>query len=58
MNMAHFGKMKQCLKCDSVVHSKYSVCPSCGAIQSKKAQKADEELRQKFENPQKEESNK
>ena len=56
--MAHFGKMKQCLKCDSVVHSKYSVCPSCGAIQSKKAQKADEELRQKFENPQKEESNK
>ena len=50
--------MKQCLKCDSVVHSKYSVCPSCGATQSKKAQRADEELRQKFENPQKEESNK
>ena len=38
--------MKQCLKCDSVVHSKYSVCPSCGAIQSKKAQRADDQLRE------------
>ena len=50
--------MKQCLKCDSAVHSEYSVCPSCGAIQSKKAQKAEEELKQKIEPPQKEQSNK
>ena len=50
--------MKQCVKCDSVVHSKYSVCPSCGAVQSKKAQRAEEELRQKFEPPSKGKNNK
>jgi hypothetical protein len=38
--------MKQCLKCNSVVHSNYSVCPSCGWIQSKKAQRADDQLRE------------
>tara|TARA_S200002703_G_scaffold42156_1_gene36499 strand:- start:9753 stop:9926 length:174 start_codon:yes stop_codon:yes gene_type:complete len=29
-----------------MVHSNYSVCPSCGGIQSKKAQRADDQLRE------------
>ena len=40
--------MKQCLKCNSVVHSNYSVCPSCGGIQSKEAQRADDQLREVY----------
>tara|TARA_Y100001938_G_scaffold133420_1_gene192778 strand:+ start:440 stop:592 length:153 start_codon:yes stop_codon:yes gene_type:complete len=50
--------MKQCLKCNSVVHSKYSVCPSCGATQSKKAQRVDKEIREKFEPPSEGKNNK
>ena len=56
--MAHFGKIKQCVKCDSVVHFNYNVCPSCGATQSKKAQRVDKEIRQKFEPPSKGKNNK
>ncbi len=42
--------MKQCLKCNCIVHFKYSVCPSCGAIQSKKAQRVDNQLRKTDKN--------
>jgi rRNA maturation endonuclease Nob1 len=56
--MAHFGKIKQCVKCDSVVHYKYNVCPSCGATQSKRAERSEKELRQKFEPPSKGKNNK